>query len=556
MSAETVHFQCVFDLTPRPGASWADIPKQIRGWIGTKTEDLGLATRWFLEGGQTQTRSKARQAVVTRREIGSGSENAPEFWAVCYEHPCSEVKFRQWRTEIGLTALGEGRIRFSLRNSHWLRPDYIGAEPKDPLPSAPGIVGRLLRAGGWQAWAGSERLSDSPARLDAGTGAGFAQRLADPDRLCPVVLVTRTFSGEATLVDAGRLARLLAGVAKVVEAGSAEVNRELEWVLAKGFRCWDGMVRVYQPRVRFDHEGDARRHRYFGAQDVARLGAAGVEEMLIVGIARRSGLSDVDALTTLDDVDTRQRERRLADLRATAKDAAELREFMDLYDAENRGLITKLAAAQAEAREARETTEKVRDDAGSLEHERDNLRGERDYWKDLALKADQKIKRLEDAAGRLGCLTKMPSSLPEAIGIVEALHGASVAFTDRAKNSAEKAMANRSQGDLREAWSCLWATALHLPRILFRDQAGNPEQAFRDATGLELAMSEGKLTQRDKGLMRLRRDSFEGREIDITPHVKSGPTFRLYFAVDAAQKRIIVGHCGDHLDTAGTRRMD
>ncbi len=72
MSAETTHFQCVFDLTPAAGAPWADVPKQIRGWIAAKAEDLGLAPRWFLEAGQTQTRSKARQAVVTRREIGSG----------------------------------------------------------------------------------------------------------------------------------------------------------------------------------------------------------------------------------------------------------------------------------------------------------------------------------------------------------------------------------------------------------------------------------------------------------------------------------------------------
>jgi hypothetical protein len=529
--------------------------KLVRGWIAAKTDDLGLAPRWFLEGGQTQTRGKARQAVMTRREIGSGTENAPEFWAVCYEHPCSEVKFRQWRTEIGLTSLGEGRIRFSLRNSHWLRPDYIGEEPKDPLPSAPGIVGRLLRAKGWQAWAGSERLSDSPERLEAGKGAELAQRLADPSRLCPIVLATRTFAGEATLVDGNRLARLLAGVAKVVEATSAEVNKELEWVLEKGFRCWDGMVRVYQPAVRFDHEADARRHRYFGAQDVARLGAGGVEEMLIVGIARRSAVSGVDALTTLHDIETRQRERRLADLRARATDAVELRELNDLYEAENKGLMTKLGAAQAEAREARETTEKVVDDAGNLENERDSLRGERDYWKDLALKADQKAKRLEEAAGRLSCLAELPDSLPKAIGVVETLFGAFVAFTERARKSAEQASANRSVDELREAWACLWSTALHLPRILFRERAGNPEQAFREATGLDLAMSEGKLTQRDKGLMRLRRDSFEGKEIDITPHVKSGPTFRVYFAVDAVQQRIIIGHCGDHLDTAGTRRM-
>jgi hypothetical protein len=57
--------------------------------------------------------------------------------------------------------------------------------------------------------------------------------------------------------------------------------------------------------------------------------------------------------------------------------------------------------------------------------------------------------------------------------------------------------------------------------------------------------------------MALRQDTWKGQEIDITPHVKAekrGKFFRVYYFTDQSQKVIVVGSCGDHLDTSGTRR--
>ena len=57
--------------------------------------------------------------------------------------------------------------------------------------------------------------------------------------------------------------------------------------------------------------------------------------------------------------------------------------------------------------------------------------------------------------------------------------------------------------------------------------------------------------------MALRKIVHNGKERDITPHVKAGNKARLlrvHFCVDQDEKQIIIGHCGDHLDTYGTRR--
>lgn len=62
-------------------------------------------------------------------------------------------------------------------------------------------------------------------------------------------------------------------------------------------------------------------------------------------------------------------------------------------------------------------------------------------------------------------------------------------------------------------------------------------------------------------LMRQRIDKYNGQEIDIEPHVKNGsqesdPKFvRIHFAYDPnVADKIIVGHCGKHLDNYSTRK--
>jgi hypothetical protein len=53
-------------------------------------------------------------------------------------------------------------------------------------------------------------------------------------------------------------------------------------------------------------------------------------------------------------------------------------------------------------------------------------------------------------------------------------------------------------------------------------------------------------TKRDNRLIALRKDLYEGNEIDITPHVKHGDTepeiLRIHFYVDREKQRIVVGH--------------
>lgn len=170
-------------------------------------------------------------------------------------------------------------------------------------------------------------------------------------------------------------------------------------------------------------------------------------------------------------------------------------------------------------------------------------------------------KQLVEAQARLGAvgfLKDLPRDLPSILEVIGALHSDRLVFTDEAIASARAASCCDKPQELADAWRALWEMATTLHELFFSGDAYDIEKAFRGRTGIELTMVETGTTQKDAKLMRLRRRIYQGREIWVTPHVKLGsrPRWtRIHFAVDQDAQRIIVGHCGDHLDTAGTRQM-
>ena len=79
---------------------------------------------------------------------------------------------------------------------------------------------------------------------------------------------------------------------------------------------------------------------------------------------------------------------------------------------------------------------------------------------------------------------------------------------------------------------------------------------FKEATGWELATSEGAGTHKNTDYMNLRKDVWDGREISVEPHVKFSKSLRttgaqyqrLYYAYDTPTRKVVVGYIGDHLE--------
>ncbi|MDR3203684.1 MAG: hypothetical protein LBV23_02905 [Deltaproteobacteria bacterium] len=113
---------------------------------------------------------------------------------------------------------------------------------------------------------------------------------------------------------------------------------------------------------------------------------------------------------------------------------------------------------------------------------------------------------------------------------------------------------------VQEAVKFIKALAEKLHPMKFADENNNSidTNAFRNATGIPLSMTERRGTKRDQALEDARTCFYKGEKITFYPHLKStiqGKEFRLHFQFIENERKILICHLGQHLPTAGTIRL-
>lgn len=548
--AAQVHYRCSFDLTANRDTahSWTDLAKQVRQWIGKRVPvNDAFGAAWFFAGGEWKPAKAPRVFVKTASVTGRGDHMTPEYWAVRFEHPCTDELARQWRVDLGTTMIDPGRFHFSLAITYSLLPNYIGDEPSSPIHTAPGIVTGLLRSPALDVRAGDQRLTADAIQLVAGKGADFKKALSSPKRSCPIVLVSKEYNTGLPKLDSTTLARLLAGAAVVYESSTSNVDKELEWLLEKDFRCWNGMVRIYQPQVDFASPSDGRRHRFFTKEDVDGRGVTTVQESIIRGIVRLSRMPETGYVTSVEDVDSKDREFRIASLKESAKS----KDWIELLEKENAEINKRLRESQEEMARLQEDLENAKEE---FEDRLAKLEYERNLFQTQATEALTVKAQLEGQVAALSDLETLPRSLQEVVDLIEKLYRGRVLFLQRAKESARKATLQNSN----IGYQCLRAMATVLYDLHFKDRLPFRDiiKKFKQDTGFELAVGESQMTKQDKRLAALRTAQYKGQQIDISSHLKHGVSppncLRVHYHAHEEDKVLVIGHCGDHLDTVRT----
>jgi FtsZ-binding cell division protein ZapB len=543
-----LHYRSAFDLRRKPDSTsgWRSIAEIIQVWLAQKARGPQFNFgQHFFSRGEWQNSESSRTIVRVESATGRGSVEVPEFWAMLYEHPCGQVTSRRWQTQIGLTHPSSDLIHVAITTIHWL-PDYVGDEPPPPIPTSPQVVSRLISNTHWQASSGTELLSANSKLQQVGRGDEFLERLKDDGRSCPIVYVAREHNSERLLVDPIRLARNLAGMAAVYTAENTEVDEELENFLESNFRCANGMVRVYQPNIRFDVSNDFRRHRFFPRAYIVDRGAFHTEELIVKGLARRSLKVLPNSVSTVDDVLSRAREARLTSLRAEVESAAGQREMIDLFTEEIRKIEERAKGLEEENR----TIAAERDE---LDDKVDRLEYENAIYQQRAAATDDRDATLQAQVDAVRNLAAFPKNLYDLVKLVSGIYSDRLHFTERALRSA-----HGYSIDLGVAWECLRSMATVLYDLYFTQQLTVREiaQEFRSKSGYELGLFDSETTKNNKKLAALRQDVFQGKRIDISAHVKhrnSKPNLlRVHFFPHREKKILVIGHCADHLDTMRT----
>jgi len=525
----------------------------VRGWIGARISesknDKTFASKWFFMGGEWRPKKSTRVQVRTERFDGTGQEELPEFWACRFEHPCSKVASRQWRTDIGISVLPDQNLLFSISTIHWLPPGYIG-QPENPVPTAPSIVGQILNSKKWSSLAGSEQLGTLPFLLRDGQAQVLLTHVSSPQRTCPIVYIAKDFFIGLYLVNPYSLAKVLAGTAAVYMAESSWADKELEALLPQGFRCWNGMVRVFQPAVNFDNDFDAKRHRYFRKEEIESIGHETIEELLVRGIVRRSLGPRFSGVTAIEDIGQKKREAHFQLLRLNAQSQKDTNAWAQLLEQDNEKLIGELKQKEEEVKYWQAVAEQI----DSFEDEVNRLKYELDRTLERARQSESVTAALAARASTIQDLENLPNSILDVAALIEKLYPDRISFTERAKKSAAQA----SLGNFNVAWECLRGMATVLYELHFQKKLQLREIAsqFKNRTGFELAIGESETTKSNKKLAAQRRDVHKGEIVDISTHVKHGNSpgniLRVHYFPHPTEQKLIIGHCGDHLDTVKT----
>ena len=532
------------------------------------------------------------------------------YWAMEYDEPDGNPKFvwRHWHTRVGLTAEKDGSsCLVNVYISYYNVQTYYGKDAPEPKASVPNFVKSILRKKGYRARVGETEILLEARYLTPDTFISeFRSSLLDPNRQIPLILMATDWDGRTPVDDADDIANSVLGMANVYvidwrNQEQRDVARELFKYgrSAYNYRCINDMLRIYQPRINLNNEVDYKRHQYFyksRIQDICKDDPDedgkrnnSFKDVLNRHLSLSVGRDDRDVVDLndlrrkenqellkqnqervnelLEDIERRKAERLAAvaqpvvvtqdknaqkqidDLKA---EIAEWEEFAEAYEVE----ITTLKG----------DVQKLQGTNKALEEEKDDLNAALDskrYLLSAALEreesADTKNQQLEASTNKLKDLSvNLADSLKDLLEILDARYSSKIVILDEAWNSAE----DFRGFDCDEYWKILESMPTDLWNIYFGDEdySGRVDDEYQRRTGFELSLTETKATQANQRLMRLRKRKYKNREIDITPHIKGRDknpkfTFRVHYYVDRDDQKIVIGHCGEHLETSGTQKI-
>jgi len=531
----TTHYQTSFRVKDTEGTALKQLKSTVYGWIAEKETDKLVKTdkASFFKRCDWKNLFKTHSGIFT----GSYYSDTGDAWAMHYMELDGKLsRKRFWYSDIGLRKENESVI-VSVRVSYAWNEESLVHETEVPVTTVPRVVRFILQ--GYHVYSGRPqfRLVDKPVPFkDAGMGKALCDFIQSPDRQFPLIV----FNGDLPeqMREAGTLSRELAGKCLVaVVASNIDLADEIKMYLPANYRIPFNQFRVFFP---FNHPRNSPvRHRWYAINDPEYLqDRRGIVNCLL----RNHSLHEANAIENVEDIKRLVRREKLLKLKAA--------------DPEQQNQLNQFLEEHA-----------------SVAKERDDFKREAAAWATEVDRLEDEVRKLDwrckDYQGRLNDIggnessvdvSKLMPSLPTNLLQVAESAGRffnRLVITPSALDSASDYAACQS---IHEAWEMLRHlndTMSHLKYV--DDTPKDLEKVFKEKTGYDLALNEGKLTQKDKKLMRLRSLIHDGKEYDITPHLKhqnnEPKSVRIYFAFDEISKKIIVGHIGKHIRNATTRTL-
>ncbi len=549
----SVHFKCAFDVSSDSVTKlMTHLRQKFRSWCIRRVggNDPTLHRSWFYIGNHKSEPHYIINGFQVRTVMAPSEDpEEPNCWALEMIHSDDDERARRWSVEITLRRSEDGAVRFTTINKHWMLPYFIGEYPESPSASVPRYVSGLLADNVLVCKRGDAVVSSNWHTVSNQNARDAFESLISPDRLAPSVFMAADTDTGRALIDPAVVMKTVHGNANVYFLPSASVIAEMNYYLGDDLRCDPGVIRVFVPGLQCNDPHNAKLHRYLSRNVITELGETRILQYLTNGLARNGMTFRLSDLTSFQHIFTERRKHAIRSLASEKESATEERKMV--WE-DNELLVTQAAELESQVGQLEAENRELKQNIGNLR-----------YRAQEGDKIKVELLDLKSQVSGINGLAELPVSLKSVLLTIERLFSTHVEVSEQACAAAED-YADEHGGHwgkkehVATAWSMVFDVATKLYRLVFTDEVAKFAEQFNAQSKFELAMTEGKQTKKDGRLMGLRKIVHDGKEYDITPHVKYGnrapKLLRLHFAIDSDKKKFVIGHFGGHLENYSSRK--
>lgn len=490
---------------------------------------LDLIQEWVARGSGLDVesvRALAASPTVTPdghelyNTLAEGDRTHPSEWTCSWRHPDEEDAGLVWRILVatGPSPEDAALIRVTLRIRLERAGDRFQLTPLQHSFASPAIIRTLLRE--HEMTDAGERVNPSYTVRRAGDISALVARLADPTRHLPTVIVTRS-PGPTHTVDAGELARAVAGLAHVEVLSTHLAALALTDELDREASVWGGAVRLYWPG--FVVGQDLHRHRYWTR---ARLEATRDFPRLALTLLGSLSAARVPEHPTVAKARARKR--------PAEADEGTLPPWADEYIEE---LEKDLDSVNAELTESRAALADALESVSNLEAELGDVRAAF-HLTHQAASSDDEAQASPDLEN-LDVASVFRLAKREASEYIVYLPSADDSIVEFASYNSPRRLyeALTTMSDAAEAWQ--------------NGSLGAGFGSYFSERGYEYSQNNPSANARRTRAHYQRR--YEGAVVTMEAHLKVDQStspdqcLRVYWYRDDANARLVVGHVGRHL---------
>lgn len=525
------------------GSAFDVVIRSIHGWLNNHVEGQCSISDICRPG--TWNADREGRPVWLRSYVATGAN--PEMYAWRLKHSDSSVSGRQWSVEIGVRR-DDGLVDFSCL----IQVEDLSVLIAEPVSaSRPRLISYLL-----------QNMREAPdVRLAQGTPGVRLKEVGDTtdsyralladiqrrDRDYPIVLISPSRDG-SFLINPSLLQDWLLGLAQVVTVKPGFNSWDMESVLGRRYSSWDGAINfIRMPR----RDGYAQSVLSL-SEEVAGWG---------VGVAERTSavLAQVTHNTNIPKQRKCIRPEAVAGLALRRKMDQQRQLLLSQSGGSDKGMVELLEEGLEELTEEnrllQEELDAYRLVNATLKEERDQVRAElaTERYKYLSMMRSGRISGVSsvDVSDFLDIASRADQPSPlECLGII------SRAFPDRVY-VLDSAYESARDWELFESGRRLLGLLKRLCTDYFDGMiSGGDDAARRCFSPSEYASSESESTQKNRVAREKRTFVYNGRSIEMWRHLKIGVaddmrlSIRVYFEWIPEERKIVIGHCGEHLPIA------